>query len=211
MIVRVDPDYLEHASKSKYKGGFTKDGKNTSAYNHDYYIHNKEKWKGEDIFAENDYAPNPDKYDNYNGQYESAYADDYNKWLKKDPKHRKTIQQTTYTDDDGRRRVVNFKQSEIKQNKDSTWHNNKEIEVGGYLDSKDGNHHSRKRNIKYLNEDDNFNSASSQPKSATVYKRGEGIGGGPSGTKDYNNRSSVSVNKRKKGRKPVGKVWTAKY
>lgn len=51
MIVKVDPDYLEHASKSKYKGGFTKDGKNTSAYNHDYYIHNKEKWKnnGDDI------------------------------------------------------------------------------------------------------------------------------------------------------------------
>jgi hypothetical protein len=31
-------------SKSKYQGGF-KNGKNTSAYNHDYYIHNKEKWK----------------------------------------------------------------------------------------------------------------------------------------------------------------------
>lgn len=31
-------------SKSKYQGGF-KNGKNTSAYNHDYYIHNKEKWQ----------------------------------------------------------------------------------------------------------------------------------------------------------------------
>lgn len=28
---------------SQYKGGF-KDGKNTSEYNHDYYIHNKDKW-----------------------------------------------------------------------------------------------------------------------------------------------------------------------
>ena len=31
-------------SKSKYKGGFKK-GKNTKEYNHDYYIHNKDKWK----------------------------------------------------------------------------------------------------------------------------------------------------------------------
>ncbi len=41
-------DYLEHfsffKSKSKYKGGFKK-GKNTKEYNHDYYIHNKDKWK----------------------------------------------------------------------------------------------------------------------------------------------------------------------
>lgn len=39
---------LAHASakksKSKYKGGF-KNGKNTSEYNHDYYMKNKEKWK----------------------------------------------------------------------------------------------------------------------------------------------------------------------
>lgn len=38
--------YIMHSdeeSKSKYKGGFIK-GKNTSEYNHDYYIHNKEKW-----------------------------------------------------------------------------------------------------------------------------------------------------------------------
>ncbi len=32
------------ASKSKYLGGFI-NGKNSPAYNHDYYIHNKEKWK----------------------------------------------------------------------------------------------------------------------------------------------------------------------
>lgn len=31
-------------SRSKYKGGFKK-GKNTKEYNHDYYIHNKDKWK----------------------------------------------------------------------------------------------------------------------------------------------------------------------
>lgn len=31
-------------SKSKYKGGF-KNGKNTSEYNHDYYMKNKDKWK----------------------------------------------------------------------------------------------------------------------------------------------------------------------
>lgn len=43
MIIKGDPDYLSHSSK--YKGGFTKDGKNTSAYNHDYYMKNKEKWK----------------------------------------------------------------------------------------------------------------------------------------------------------------------
>lgn len=39
--------YIMHSDKqshSKYKGGFVK-GKNTSEYNHDYYIHNKEKWK----------------------------------------------------------------------------------------------------------------------------------------------------------------------
>lgn len=39
--------YIMHSdskSKSKYKGGFIK-GKNTKEYNHDYYIHNKEKWK----------------------------------------------------------------------------------------------------------------------------------------------------------------------
>ncbi len=48
-------NYLQHASvagsdgvsttrsKSKYKGGFV-NGKNTSEYNHDYYIHNKDKW-----------------------------------------------------------------------------------------------------------------------------------------------------------------------
>lgn len=43
--------YIRHAavaapmghSRSKYKGGFV-NGKNTSEYNHDYYIHNKEKW-----------------------------------------------------------------------------------------------------------------------------------------------------------------------
>lgn len=39
---------LQHAairkSRSKYKGGFV-NGKNTSEYNHDYYIHNKDKWK----------------------------------------------------------------------------------------------------------------------------------------------------------------------
>lgn len=43
-------DELYHAffkRKSKYKGGFIKKGKkfiNTSAYNHDYYIHNKIRW-----------------------------------------------------------------------------------------------------------------------------------------------------------------------
>lgn len=48
-------NYLQHASvagsdgvsttksRSKYKGGFV-NGKNTSEYNHDYYIHNKDKW-----------------------------------------------------------------------------------------------------------------------------------------------------------------------
>ena len=30
-------------SKSKYKGGFI-NGKNSSEYNHDYYIKNKQKW-----------------------------------------------------------------------------------------------------------------------------------------------------------------------
>lgn len=39
---------LQHAairkSRSKYKGGFI-NGKNTSEYNHDYYIHNQDKWK----------------------------------------------------------------------------------------------------------------------------------------------------------------------
>ena len=38
---------LQHAairkSRSKYKGGFI-NGKNTSEYNHDYYIHNRDKW-----------------------------------------------------------------------------------------------------------------------------------------------------------------------
>ena len=38
--------HSDKESKSKYKGGFIK-GKNTSEYNHDYYIHNKEKWKEE--------------------------------------------------------------------------------------------------------------------------------------------------------------------
>lgn len=38
---------LAHAgdSKSKYAGGFTKDGKNTKEYNADYYSKNKDKWK----------------------------------------------------------------------------------------------------------------------------------------------------------------------
>ena len=40
-------NYIKHSSygvsRSKYKGGFV-NGKNTSAYNHDYYIHNKDKW-----------------------------------------------------------------------------------------------------------------------------------------------------------------------
>lgn len=38
--------YIIHGdkSRSKYKGGFIK-GKNTSEYNHDYYIHNRDKWK----------------------------------------------------------------------------------------------------------------------------------------------------------------------
>lgn len=41
--------YIMHSdreSHSKYKGGFI-NGKNTSAYNHDYYIHNKDKWKNQ--------------------------------------------------------------------------------------------------------------------------------------------------------------------
>lgn len=44
---------LMHSSKSKYKGGFvSKNGRmnNSSAYNHDYYINNKEKWNDEDSF-----------------------------------------------------------------------------------------------------------------------------------------------------------------
>ena len=39
--------YIMHSdeeSKSKYKGGFI-NGKNTSEYNHNYYLANKEKWK----------------------------------------------------------------------------------------------------------------------------------------------------------------------
>lgn len=50
-LYHCDQDVLEHfdlgkifKSKSKYKGGFKK-GKNTKEYNHDYYIHNKDKWK----------------------------------------------------------------------------------------------------------------------------------------------------------------------
>ena len=43
-ILIHDADEGGGESKSKYKGGFV-DGKNTKAYNHDYYIHNKDKWK----------------------------------------------------------------------------------------------------------------------------------------------------------------------
>lgn len=45
-------------SKSKYKGGF-KNGKNTSAYNHDYYLKNKEKWnkKKSSVGGWQDYTP----------------------------------------------------------------------------------------------------------------------------------------------------------
>ncbi len=52
--------HLAHSSgsNSRYKGGFTKDGKNTSAYNHDYYIHNKDKWQ--------DNVPTRDPYNPYN-------------------------------------------------------------------------------------------------------------------------------------------------
>lgn len=37
-------NHLEHRHKSPYAGGFTADGKNTSAYNHDYYIKNLWRW-----------------------------------------------------------------------------------------------------------------------------------------------------------------------
>ena len=45
----VHKDSLSHArkSKSKYSGGFVKKGNrsnNSKAYNHDYYMKNKEKW-----------------------------------------------------------------------------------------------------------------------------------------------------------------------
>ena len=45
MIIEADGNFLAHATKSrsKYAGGF-KNGKNTSAYNHDYYLKNKAKW-----------------------------------------------------------------------------------------------------------------------------------------------------------------------
>lgn len=191
MIVRVDPDYLEHASKSKYKGGFTKDGKNTSAYNHDYYIHNKEKWKDNEGNSNSNPFGYEDKYESFGVGY----------------------------DDDGNRinMYYNKKTGESKYEQTST------VKDQGYGYSLG----SRKRNGGKItvtdtasarrNEDkDTYNEAVKEgvikeAKTAKVYKRGEGIGGGPSGTKDYNNRSSVSVNKRKKGRKPVGKVWTAKY
>lgn len=173
MIVRVDPDYLEHASKSKYKGGFTKDGKNTSAYNHDYYIHNKEKWKKEGEQIEG--APEGVTYDDLPGMH--VYEGDKVGW----------------TDQKGEHHGLS---------------SNYEPE---YSTSGHGNH-SRKRNggidqsmMWYSDYKEKYG------KKAKVFKRGEGIGGGPSGTKDYSNRSSVSVNKRKKGRKPVGKVWNVKY
>lgn len=92
MIVRIDPDYLEHASKSKYKGGFV-NGKNTSAYNHDYYMKNKEKWK--DNNEDGDDGDRSQELDRINNMPEGAEKDRamYNYWLKEHPQ--KTVFNTS--------------------------------------------------------------------------------------------------------------------
>lgn len=196
MIVRVDPDYLEHASKSKYKGGFTKDGKNTSAYNHDYYIHNKEKWK------DNEGNPNENPF-GYEDKYEQAA-------ISYDPNgtgvgYTYANKKTGDSKIDVYDRTNGYVNPSRKRNggggSESVQITNPKLAEG--TSKREGSYDIYKRAVD--------NGEFKEVKTAKVYKRGEGIGGGPSGTKDYSNRSSVSVNKRKKGRKPVGKVWTAKY
>lgn len=183
MIVRVDPDYLEHASKSKYKGGFTKDGKNTSAYNHDYYMKNKDKWKdNEDSESDNPKEPYAIEYAGSlvgNGYYDKKTGE-YSSEINVISSHGHTSRKRN----GGKFNVMDSKTTESYAKKEGLYDR--------YVEGKK-------------------NGEAKEVKSAKVYKRGEGIGGGPSGTKDYSNRSSVSINKRKKGRKPVGKVWTAKY
>lgn len=201
MIVRIDPDYLEHASKSKYKGGFTKDGKNTSAYNHDYYIHNKEKWKDNEENTNNNPFEYEDKdvltevdYNQYNlgygtPSYDVAYTyhnpktgethNEYGHTQSKDGLN------TSRKRNGGKKQVVDAKAAE------SSYRRGGKNSYNAYKDSlEDGRR--------------------TEVKTAKVYKRGEGIGGGPSGTKDYSNRSTNTINKRKKGRKPVGKVVFSK-
>ena len=46
IILHGETSFTHALSKSKYRGGFIK-GVNTKEYNHDYYIHNKDKWKND--------------------------------------------------------------------------------------------------------------------------------------------------------------------
>lgn len=191
MIVRVDPDYLEHASKSKYKGGFTKDGKNTPAYNHDYYIKNKEKWK-DNKGNPND---NPFGYEDKDESFGFGYDDNGNRI---DMYYNKKTGEATYT------------QGSTVKDQGNGYSLGSRKRNGGKITVTD-TASARRNEDKDTYDEAVKDGTIKEVKTAKVYKRGEGIGGGPSGTKDYSNRSSNPINKRKKGRKPVGKVWNVKY
>lgn len=60
-------------SSSRYQGGFIKKNgrtNNSSAYNHDYYIKNKNRWKNVSSNSSNDFA---------DGEYEKLHAE-WNSW-----------------------------------------------------------------------------------------------------------------------------------
>ena len=60
-------------SRSRYQGGFIKKNgrsNNSSAYNHDYYMRNKDKWKTTSSRSSNDFG---------DGEYERLHAE-YNSW-----------------------------------------------------------------------------------------------------------------------------------
>lgn len=172
MIIQGDPEFLSHASK--YKGGFTKDGKNTSAYNHDYYMKNKDKWKkkGEQIEG----APEGVTYDPHATVY--AYEDGKVGW----------------SDWSGKYEYHGLDNNFNPQYRTSAHGQGTRKRNGGV---NQGN--------MWLSDFDK-----EYAKKAKVFKRGEGIGGGPSGNANYEGRSTP-VKKRKKGRKPVGKVWNVEY
>lgn len=205
MKIKAYGGYLMHSgkSKSKYKGGFV-NGKNTSAYNHDYYMRNKEKWKdnedGEDGERPNNWN---DIYEDKDEQIGISYDGNEVSTGYHNKKTGETTGQTTYTTNGyttsrkrngGKISITDPKLFAAAAKKEDAYDAYREAVESG--EAKD-------------------------VKSTTVFKRGEGIGGGPSGNANYganggsNGRkkessSTTTVNKRKKGRKPVGRVVFSK-
>ena len=179
-------------SKSKYQGGF-KNGKNTSAYNHDYYIHNKEKWNKTET------EPNPEDYGS-----ESEFLEAYNRYLKNNKDKRPIAAQeagvsgiSSGLKNYGRRYPVNWRQGEVKKNDKGTYDVTSYLEIPGkkedgshyWLDSADGRFRSRTRNIKY--EKDDYTANEYKPKSATV----KGRESGPKTANESKKNSSPKVSK----------------